>query len=296
MDASLSARFFTGNKMESAAPQYLIPQFNSKPGRGVLQFLRTETGTVLQRQFAQNPLKFLHPRNHGCGAWVYSSTYGGGLVGGDTLDVQIKVDAHATAFYSTQSSTKVYRSELATSQALHATVDSGGLLIIAPDPLVCFADSQFSQTQHFSLAGDANLVFVDWLSAGRVAMGERWAFRHYENKTTIEQHGDEILHDVLRLNPEQGPIASRLRRFNSFASIVLCGPRLAQFGADIQAALAAAPLKRNADLLCTASPLRNSGTLLRILGSSVEEVGRNIHATLSFVPTLLGDNPWSRKW
>jgi urease accessory protein UreH len=32
------------------------------------------------------------------------------------------------------------------------------------------------------LAADASAVVVDWLGAGRVAKGERWAFKEYRSR------------------------------------------------------------------------------------------------------------------
>jgi hypothetical protein len=36
--------------------------------------------------------------------------------------------------------------------------------------------------------------------------------------------------------------------------------------------------------------------LLRVAGERVEEVGREIQRCLGFVPALLHDDPWLRKW
>ena len=40
----------------------------------------------------------------------------------------------------------------------------------------------YSQHLRFALAADASAVVVDWLGAGRVAKGERWAFREYRSR------------------------------------------------------------------------------------------------------------------
>lgn len=264
-------------------------------GRGDLHLARSGATTILRRRYAANPLKLLHPRNHGCGAWIYASTYGGGLVDGDAIDIRMQLDAGATGFFSSQSSTKVYRSH-ATSQRLHATLDRDALLVVAPDPLVSFAGAHYTQAQRFDLHADASLIVIDCLTAGRVAMGERWAFRHYEGKITITQNGAASLCDVVRLDPAEGHLPGRLKRFTALATVILCGPKLIKVGAELQSRIAAEGLGRKAELICVASPLKQSGTLVRIAGTSVENVLRKIHDCLNFVPELLGDNPWSRKW
>jgi hypothetical protein len=38
------------------------------------------------------------------------------------------------------------------------------------------------------------------------------------------------------------------------------------------------------------------GCVVRMAGVSVEEVGARLRALLACVPSLLGDDPWARKW
>ncbi len=61
------------------------------------------------------------------------------------------------------------------------------------------------------------------------------------------------------------------------------------------------PVARGADLLLAATRLRDAcgreqGCVVRIAGMSVEHVGRALRDLLAFVPALLGDDPWGRKW
>ena len=49
--------------------------------------------------------------NAGASAWAYAATYGGGLVGGDSVSMRVEVGAGASALVATQASTKVYRSD-----------------------------------------------------------------------------------------------------------------------------------------------------------------------------------------
>ncbi|KAH7430093.1 hypothetical protein KP509_09G083200 [Ceratopteris richardii] len=41
--------------------------------------------------------------------WIYSLSYGGGLVSGDLLYVQVEVGVESTTVLTTQASTKVYK-------------------------------------------------------------------------------------------------------------------------------------------------------------------------------------------
>jgi len=53
---------------------------------------------------------------------------------------------------------------------------------------------------------------------------------------------------------------------------------------------------RRSDHLVAASALGDDGCVLRIAGCSVEQVGRTIREWLGFLPAMLGDDPWTRKW
>ena len=65
---------------------------------------------------------------------------------------------------------------------------------------------------------------------------------------------------------------------------------------DITTRLSQAPVDRQADLVVSASRLRDGGALLRMAGTSVEQMGHALRAHLAFLSPLTGDDLWSRKW
>jgi len=268
-----------------------------RPGAGKLRFEHIRGATVLTRAAAASPLRVLNPKCAGSSAWVYLATYGGGLVGGDSIDVTLDVGAGASAFVSTQASTKVYRSDRGASQRLHARAAEGSLLVLLPDPVTAFSGSRYTQEQHIDLDEAASLVLVDWLTAGRMASGERWQFEGFRSRTFVRRAGTLLLHDAVSLAPTDGSVAGRMDRFNCVASVVVTGPAVRAAAARIAGEAGTAPLARRADLLMSAAPLAgDEGTLLRLAGLSVEQVGGALRQLLNFVPSLLGDDPWSCKW
>jgi len=263
----------------------------------VLRVTRTDAGrSVVSRAYATSPLRLLTPDNHGHAAWVYTSSYGGGLVDGDRIAIDVEIDAGAAAFISTQASTKVYRSPRGTSAELHARVAADGLLVLAPDPVVCFAASRYRQTQRFDLARGAALVAIDWMTSGRRASGERWLFREYVAQLSARLDGTLLVHDALALRSEDGDLPARMGRFEVIAVIVLIGVTLRDASSEIVSRIASMPVTRRADRLLSASALGDAGCVIRIAGTSVEQVGRTMRELLGFVPAMLGDDPWIRKW
>jgi len=266
-------------------------------GRGEIEVVRGPAGrSVVARAYATSPLRLLTPSNHGHAAWIYGSSYGGGLVDGDEVTVNVDLGAGAAAFVSTQASTKVYRSCRGTRTATDARIGAGALLVLAPDPVVCYAGSRYQQSQRFAVAADGALVLVDWVTSGRRAAGERWRFDEYDASTDVRVAGTPVVHDRLLLRAAHGDLGARLGRFDVLALVVLAGGGVASEAEAIVAAAMARPLERRAPLLLSAAALRGGGCAVRLAGQSVEQVGNAIARLLAFVPARLGDDPWSRKW
>ncbi len=269
---------------------------SARPGVGYLEVIRGPARNVVSRAVAESPLRLLTPANHGHAAWIYTSTYGGGLVDGDAISLQVSVGRRACALLSTQASTKIYRSPHGTRVEMHARVDADGLLVVVPDPVVCFAASRYRQLQHVELASGSGLVLVDWMSSGRRASGERWAFEEYVSRTVVRHDGRLVLHDATALRAVDGDLPARIGRFDVLALVVLAGAVTQNDAAAIASHVNHQPIERNADELISASALATAGCVVRVAGRSIEQVGRRIRELLRFVPALLGDDPWARKW
>ena len=196
---------------------------------------------MVSRAYATSPLRLLMPRNHGHAAWIYTSSLGGGLVDRDHIMMDVEVGEGAAAFVSTQASTKIYRSPGGTSSELQARVHDRGLLIMAPDPVVCFAGSQYRQLQRFELARGANLVALDWISSGRQAAGERWAFDDYLSRLVVDVDGRQVVHDAIALRAKDGTLAERMGRFDVLAVAVIAGHAVQAEAARIVSALPQRP-------------------------------------------------------
>lgn len=268
----------------------------ARPGRGQVTVERVGGRSVVCRAYATSPLRLLTPRNHGHAAWVYTSSHGGGLVDGDDVAVQASVGAGAAAFLSTQSATKVYRSPRGTRTALDADVGEDGLLVAAPDAVVCFAGSRYRQTQRVAVAAGGRLVLVDRVTSGRRESGERWRFDEYFSRTVVHLDGRLVVHDATALRASDGPLADRFGRYDVLAVVMVIGRGLEAEVARIDARVRAEPVRRRVDRLVAAAPVGAAGCILRIAGRTVEDVDDAIEDLLGFVPGLLGDSPWARKW
>lgn len=263
------------------------------PGSGALQFDKIRGTTVLTRAIAASPLRLLHPKNAGSAAWVYAATYGGGLLGGDTIALDATVGDGARALISTQASTKVYRSDAIARQQLRVRAGDESLLVLLPDPVTPFAHSRYLQQQHIDLSPTATLIAIDWMTSGRMGSGERWQFASYSSATWVRRDGRLVLHDATRLEPEDGDVARRFGRFNCVAWAIVIGPAVRAAAIRLAGSLAEAPVLRRADVLLSSALLDDDGVLLRVAGTTTQEVGAVLKQHLNFVPSLLGDDPWA---
>jgi len=97
----------------------------------------------------------------------------GGIVGGDTLELDITLAPQAHALLTTPGATRFYRSagELAL-QSTTARVDEGARLEWLPLETICHRDAQGENRMRFELAAGAQMIGWDLLALGLPASGE----------------------------------------------------------------------------------------------------------------------------
>lgn len=270
-----------------------------RKGDGRLVTANVDGLSTVTLSAATNPLKLLVPRPRATCAWAFASTFGGGLLAGDAIDLDVTVGEGTSLLIGTQASTKVYRSPHATPATQHiaATVADDALLALLPDPVTCFADAAYEQRQRFNVAPGGSLLLLDWITSGRLARGERWAFSRYLSRNDIVLGNHHAACDALLLDAEFEPIDAphRMGRFDCYATLFIVGPRVTQGAAQLLAGIAAMTLGRNAPLLASASPFGDGGAVLRVLGESAQVVGAFLRERLAFAWPLIGEDPWSRK-
>src|SRR5271170_1827424 len=105
--------------------------------------------TILAATQQQPPLRVVRafPLEDGA-ALVHLHNVSGGLLGGDALELSIRVGAGAQAQVTTTGATRIYRPKPDAPPATQTTeinVGENGLLEYVPDPLIPFAGARFAQ-------------------------------------------------------------------------------------------------------------------------------------------------------
>lgn len=247
-----------------------------RSGRGLLVATRSgaRSASTLSHAFATSPLRFVRPTFPGSSAAaVCLVTFGGGLVDGDSVDLDVTVEPGAALLVFTQATTKVFRGRAR--QSLRAKV--AGTLVLLPDPVACFRDAHYEQRVEIDLQGpNASCVVLDGFTSGRAAYGERWAFGSLDTRTVVRRDGRKILHEAFNLDARDGSIAERLDRFECFATLLAIGSGASPVRAGILSRA------RGRDLVAAPSPLpvSSDGAVVRIAGMNplgvIDEVQRRL--------------------
>ncbi|KAF8856216.1 urease accessory protein-like protein UreD [Acephala macrosclerotiorum] len=220
-----------------------FPPSSSAPGEGrlVAQLLPHNISALSTITF-QYPLKLISPSPSAAqkSVLVFLLTYGGGLVGGDQVNLTIDVKPKARLSIVTQGHTKIFKSptrQVVTRQSLHVIIQDGAGVCLLPDPVQPFEGSVYEQSQRFYVAECGSLCLLDWVSAGRTARGEDWDLRAWSGRNEVwsaDQSNEKarlLLRDNVILEREalDGSIQDLRKKMHGmgiFGTLVLRGPMM----------------------------------------------------------------------
>lgn len=280
-------------------------------GHATLRGSRSEHGVdvaYFERMQANFPLRLLCPHESCVNATqtvaaqqrvapksigiLYVVSFGGGLVCGDSIELNIDVGSDTRLLLLTQGSTKVYRERRggdlpaavvhckagpapASQQLTRYIVRENATLILLPAPVTCFARSRYLQTQLVDLrsATTSSLVLLDWFTSGRLAVDgprdradvripELWHFYLYHSRNEVRVEGHVVARDRQQLeqalpeNLERGDVTPLARRCDPYT----CYALLLLYGVECEALCAA--LTREHKAIQQPQPLLRSGGTL----------------------------------
>jgi urease accessory protein len=162
-------------------------------------------GTVLAEQAARAPLRCIRPFALASGEAVLQVLHvGPGVMAGDRLKLDVDVGAGARVVVVAQAATKLHAMEPpgAAEQRVRLRVAAGGRLEVHPGLTIPFAGSAFRQSVEVDLEEGATFGWFERWSAGRVARGERHAYRHASSRLRVRVGGVPVHADALELDPE----------------------------------------------------------------------------------------------
>jgi urease accessory protein len=124
----------------------------------------------------------------------------GGVVGGDRLDVEIRVASGAHALVTAPGATKFYRSAgPCARQHQHLSIGAGAALEWLPHENIFFPGASCSLHTQVELAGDARFIGWEIQCLGRPAVGERFREGRAEIAMTLLRDAKPVLSERLRV-------------------------------------------------------------------------------------------------
>lgn len=153
-----------------------------------------------------------------------------GILEGDQLELNVRVNAGASLVVTTPAATRAFmmRRGIAVCRQ-HLSVEAGGWLEYAPEPLCPHRDTDYTQHTRLDLADGAEACYVDALAPGRVGRGERWAWRRLRLALDVRIAGEPVLCERL---DSSGETMARAAAFHGtpdawMATVVVLTSRIA---------------------------------------------------------------------
>lgn len=123
----------------------------------------------------------------------------GGIAGGDSLELDIRVGDSAWAQLTSPGAAKWYRADQPARQHLALRVEAGATLEWLPQETIVFSGAQARLETRIDLAADARLLYWDIVALGRPASGERFTDGDVRAALNIRRDGQLLWHERQRL-------------------------------------------------------------------------------------------------
>jgi urease accessory protein len=136
---------------------------------------------------------------------VVTLNSGGGVAGGDRLDVSFVVGVGGQATIAAQAAERFYRAlagDFPARVRTRLTAAGGASLEWLPQETILFDCCALDRRLEVDLAADARFLGVETVVFGRAAMGERVRQGWLRDLIRVRRGGDLLLHDAIRLDGE----------------------------------------------------------------------------------------------
>lgn len=187
-----------------------------------LSFEAADKRTVMRRQHS-GPLlvqRALYPEDDTCHAVLVHPP--SGIVGGDTLRVDINSYEGSSALVTTPGATRFYRSDgRVARQSVNIDV-SGGALEWLPMETIYFNHSMASQTITVKLSRDSRYIGWELSCFGRTAGNFPFTSGHVSSRLALDLDGAPLLHERLKVDG-----SADIKRISGLRGATVSGTMLA---------------------------------------------------------------------
>lgn len=172
--------------------------------------------------------------------------------------------------------------------------------------MTCFRDAHYKQNQKFYIQGDGSVVILDWITSGRISLGEEWVFSHYYSVNEVFHDENRIAKDAMLLDKEElgdllpnRYLRERLQPYSCYAMLILFGPEVQSIVAAISARydkISIFKARTPAPLIWSLSTIdsTNQGVVVRVAGIETEMVKGWLREALWGLEPIIGIDVYRR--
>ena len=184
--------------------------------------------TILSDVSFTAPFKIMRPfYEKGENMSVMQQTASAGIMAGDRQEIDILVKSNANMEIVSQAYEKIHKMETGyASRKTVIEVEGGARLSYMPLPAIPFTGSDFQSDLFVKLEDDSSVfAFREILSCGRIAHGEQFGYRRYQNRISVYRNGHMIYRDNTLFEPETIGMTGfgMYEGYTHLSTLLLCG-------------------------------------------------------------------------
>lgn len=199
-----------------------------------------------------------------------------GLLTGDSVETRVKVESGASLLFTTPSASRAYRTLTGMIELTQDfAVAAGGKLEVFPEMFIPQAGTSCRQRTRVDVESGGELLWIDVLAPGRVAMGESFEYRLLDWRMDVFLDGLPIVRERSVLEPGKPNLGAVRKVFPNayYASLYWIGP-----AADGALAIAKQiTALQSTEVWIGASQLCAGGLSMKVLAASSPAMRRAIH-------------------
>jgi urease accessory protein len=154
-----------------------------------------------------------------------------GFFDGDRIESDVTVGQGASLALSTPSSSRVFRTRSGKDAVCGQkfSVEAGGFLEWIPEAFIPHAGARYVQKTEVNLEPGAGLLFIDWISPGRVARGEIFQYENLRWEFDLRMGGKLLARERYDMSGAGLEGITAMLEAGHYISIYLAGAMLGNF-------------------------------------------------------------------
>ncbi|MBK9083330.1 MAG: urease accessory protein UreD [Rhizobiales bacterium] len=187
-----------------------LPAYVRATGRIRARFAAHGARTRVAEVYESGGYRLRFPRaGEACEAVIVNT--GGGVVGGDDVEIALEAGAGAHVVATTTAAEKIYRSDGATARVkVELDAGPGARLDWLPQETILFDGASLVRRLDVSLAADARVTLLESVVFGRGAMGESCGAGLFHDRWRVRRDGRLVFAEEMRFDGRIDSLLDRL--------------------------------------------------------------------------------------